>query len=299
MQNGAMDSAWPGDSATVTGWVKTLLQQAALSDELAIEGIDRVTVDADLRGTDLESLTLDGTRVRLRVQVDQPPSASDTATDSDVVDAPEPVRRERGVLRRFHAFANPLQIEKRPVAFDLALQDVPIEWLTFAEPTDPRVPATTVALVPAEKLDGMHGTFRASARPDDLVRVVTSVARPALRESGIHLGRVTLDVTDDGPDGIRIAAYAGMRWKVLLASVRVDAAVEVTRDGVLTVRELTLGSRNLLVKIVLRMVRRQVREAIGQSVDLNAPLSESGSVTRVHDVRVDAGARLIVSARFG
>lgn len=295
-----MTASWPGDSRTVVAWVRGALARLSVDDELTISGLDRVKVSADLDETDLRHLTLDVTGVTVGVQIHDIADPAPTTSDQTPEDSaePEPVAVYDGVARDFRFIARPVRIERTRVDVEVQLHDVPIRWLTFAEATDPAVPSSRYGLVPAEDAEGMRGHFHASVRVRDIAPLLVSVLRPPLREAGVRLGRVRLDVTPDGVDGIRVAAYAGLRWKLLSASARATARIGVSRDAVVTVRDLTVGSRNPLVTFALLFARRPVRELVGRTLDLNAELAEDGAAIRIHDVRMVADTRLAVSARF-
>lgn len=168
-----------------------------------------------------------------------------------------------------------------------------------ADPVEPDIPESVHAIIPDDDLDDLRGTFHTSIAMKDLVPLITSVARPMLREGGIHLSRLRLEVGRAGADGIRATAFAGVRWKLLLASARAEARIEVTKDAVITVRDLTLGSRNVFVKAALLFARKHVRAIVGQSIDLNEMIAREGSAIRIHDVRVSIGEQLSVEGQFG
>ncbi|MGM7667755.1 hypothetical protein [Microbacterium sp. A93] len=295
-----MTASWPGDSATVARWVRAVIQHAAKdSGDVELKGLDDITVTASLAGNDLEHLTLDATGVRLRLGWHSTPPAHPAPSSAAAEqDEPDSLTRESGIVKTFRFTARPMRIEQTPLSIDVQAFDVPIAWLTFAEPTEPDLPESIHMLVPDGDLDGLHGIFHATIATKDLVPLITSVTGPMLREAGAHLGRVKLDLTDDGDDGIRVTAYAGLRWKLLMASARADARIQVTRDAVITVRDLTVGSRNLFVKAGLLFARKRIRGVIGQTFDLNEIIAEDGTPTRLHDVRIETGDQLSVSARF-
>jgi len=293
-----MTTAWPGDSATVVRWVRSTLRRAAQdTGEVALTGVEDIDVSADLSGYDLEHLTLDATGTKLRLGRNAPtaPPAVDMADPEE----PEIIARDSGILKNFRFTARPMRIERSPLNVDLQAYDVPILWLTAAEPANPGAPESAHAIAPGDDLDGLRGSFHASIATKDLVPLIESVAGPILREGGIHLGRLRLEIVRDGADGIRATAYAGVRWKLLIASARAEARIEVTKDAVITIRSLALGSRNLFVKFALLFARRHVRAIVGRKVDLNETLAEDGTTVRLHDLRVGTGEQLSVEGRFG
>ncbi|HWK76912.1 hypothetical protein [Microbacterium sp.] len=299
-----MNTTWPGDSATVVRWLRaTLHAEVADSREARINGLDDVKIAADLSGKDLQHLTLDATRVRLQFDWRASPdlaARNEAARHHD----PQPVSEEPGTIQELRIRATPIRIEGTDVNIDVQAFDVPILWQIFAAPTDPRHPESINGLSAPDDLSSARGSFSASVRTQDLVPLLTSVLRPALAEVGIRLGRVKLDVTGDGSDGIHVTAYAGGRWKLLLASAHADAKVRVTRDAVITVNELTLGSRNPLVALALRFTRKHVREVVGKPYDLNRAIEggargdEQGATSaRIYDLRVATGEDFSVSGR--
>lgn len=295
-----MTSSWPGESATVARWVRGALVHMSTDGKVAISGLDRVKVSADLTGTDLNQLTLDATSVKLRVDVNDTHAASqahpgDTEREPAL---PAPTLRETGVAREFRVVATPMRIQRTPVTLDLRLYDIPIVWLTFAEPTEAGVPDSIHSLTPDENLESVRGNFHASIRTTEVASLISSVARPLLKEGGVRLGRLRLDFAEDGGHSIRVTASAGLRWKLLMASARAEAQIHYTPDAVITIRTLTVGSRNPLVKFALLFVRKHLRTAIGQSADVNAQLAEDGIAMRIHDLRIQARDQLTLSARF-
>lgn len=206
-----------------------------------------------------------------------PPAAAEA-------DPPEPeiIARAPGILKNFRFTARPIRIERSPLNIDVQEFDMPIVWLTAAEPVVPGVPESVHSLIPDEEQGGMRGTFHVSIATKDLVPLITSVARPMLREGGIHLGRLRLEIARDGADGIRATAYAGLRWKLLMASARAEARIEVTRDAVITIRDLALGSRNPLVKFALLFARTH-----GRSAQRRGAVRVSGRVSDCTSARRD------------
>ncbi|MGO2933245.1 hypothetical protein [Microbacterium sp.] len=303
-----MTTAWPGDSATVERWVRsTLLRAAQDSDEIDLKGLEGVKVTASLSGNDLDHLTLNATGTKLTLGWNAAPNPTNAATSDDTAAnptaddtlEPEVISRDSGIVRNFRISARPMRIERTPLTIDMQMFDVPIVWLTAAEPAEPGVPESAHALVPDDDLGDVRGTFFAAIATRDLVPLIKSVARPMLKEGGVHLGRLRIEIVQDGADGIRVTAYAGMRWKLIMASARAEARIKVTRDAVIEVRDLTLGSRNLLVKTALLFARKRVRALIGSRIDLNESLTADGTNPRLHDVRVGTGEQLSVECRFG
>lgn len=291
-------TTWPADTAAVVRWVRSALRRASQeSGEIALTGLEDVEITAALTGYDLEHLTLDATGTKITIDLQSPPVPATARTTE--ASEPEIIARERGTAKSFRVTARPVRIERSPLHVDVQAFDVPILWLTAAEPADPAVPESIHALVPDDDQGRLSGTFRVAIATKDLAPLIASTARPMLREGGVRLGRLRLDVRGSGAAGLRIDAYAGLRWKLLMVSVRAEARIEVSRDAVITIRDLALGSRNLLVKVALLFARKHVRRVIGRTIDLNQAIAEDGTSIRVHDLRVDAGEQLSIEGRFG
>ncbi len=297
-----MTGPWPDDSATVERWVRAMLEPLASGgDGITVSGLERMRIDADLAGSDLQSLTVDATPVEVRI--DAASAAGHETPPPPAAAEPVTVQTRSGVLRRFRISAHPLRIERTPVDLHVEAHDVPIEWSTFAEPVDPAVPESIHAVTPKDPPSGVRGAFDVSLPTKDAVPLITGVLRPALQEAGLRPGRVSLSVdnTEDDDtegDGIRIQARVGVRWKFIVASARLATVVEITPDAVVTVRELTVRSRHPLVALALRFVRSRLRAVVGSETDLNAELARSGTGVRIHDLRVTTGERLGVAGRF-
>ena len=286
----APDLHWPGDGDTVIRWVRAGLQPG---DAELVRGLERVRISADVSGAALELLSIDASGVELSLlPVDDAVSGSTPASG-----APEIVQRRPGVIRTVRLIADPVRIEGIAVSIDAQIHDIPVEWVVYAAPSIPDQPETIRGIDLADDGAGMRGAFTASLRSEDLSPLITSLVRPLLAGNGIHLSRLKTKVTQDGADGIRLDAGAGVRWRLLGASAKGTAHVHVSPDGIITLRDLKVGSRNPLVMLALRAVRQSVREQSGKSVDLNEDITSAGG-PRLTDLRVVAGDDLTVSARL-
>lgn len=291
-ENGVMapDLHWPGDGDTVIRWIRAGLQP---TDAELVRGLERVRISADVSGATLELLSIDASGVELGLLPVNDAASGSTAAPG----APEVVQRRPGAIRTVRLIADPVRIEGIAVSIDAQIQDIPVEWLVYAGPSIPDQPETIHGIDLADDGAGMRGAFTISLRSEDLSPLITSLVRPLLAGNGIHLSRLKAKVTQDGADGIRLDAAAGVRWRLLGASARGTAHVHVSPDGIITLRDLKVGSRNPLVMLALRAVRQSVREQIGKSVDLNEDITSAGG-PRLTDLRVVAGDDLTVSARL-
>lgn len=284
------DLHWPGDAETVIRWVRAALQP---TDAELVRGLENVRISADVSGSTLESLSIDASGVGLTLLPAPDALTAETAAPPE----PDVVQRRPGVLRNLRLTADPVRVEGIAVSIDAQISDVPVEWLVYAVPTAPDQPETIHGIDLADGGAGIRGSFTASLHAEDLAPLLSSLVRPALHGYGIRLSRLKATVTQDGADGVRIEAGAGIRWRLLAASARGSARVHVSPDGIVTLRDLTIGSRNPFVSLALRAVRRSVQDQIGKSFDLNDDLSVAGG-PRLTDVRVVAGDDLTVSARL-
>jgi hypothetical protein len=263
---------------------------------MKVEGLEKVRISAELDGTNLDSLTWDATNVTLRFT--QGTAAPHTQVPASAP-RPEVVHSRSGIARSLRFTARPLRIQRTKVAFDAQLFDVPIAWVVYDTPSVPGIPASIRGVEPGSEATGVRGTLDMSLRTADLAPLMRSLLEPALRGTGFHLGRLDLDVEQDGIDGIHARGRARIRWKLISASVKGDARLHISDDGVITVNELRVSSRNPLIAIGLRIARSHVRAQVGRSFDLNQEFSLSAPAPRLHHVRVSAGQELRISARLG
>ena len=283
---------WPGDADTVVRWVRESLRP---DDAAMVRGLEDVRIAAKVSGTDLESLFIDASGVELSLA--PTPTMSATASVPVAVEEPPVAQRSTGVLRSVRVTAAPVRIEQIPVSIDVQIYDAPVQWLVYERPVITDRPESIHGLELAEDGTGMRGALTASLRAADLTPLLTAVVRPMLNTTGIRLRRLSVEVVQDGAEGIRIEGRAGIRWRMLGASATGVARVGVSPGGIVTLRDLRIGSRNPLVAIALRAARRSVREQVGRSFDLNGEFTSTGG-PRLSDVRVVAAKGLTVSARL-
>lgn len=285
---------WPGDADRVVAWIRASLQPPVTDGEFAVEGLERLRIALDLHGDDIERLTVDASAVTLRVRrASAPPPAAEPAS---VTTATPPVlSRTRATARLIRLLADPVQIEGIPLTAEAQLENVPFDWLVYAAPTVTDQPDSRYGVEPTDSAEA-RGTLSASMRSADLAPLIRAITAPLWAEAGVSLRRLRIDVDQDGPEGVRASAEAAIRWKLLRASARARVRVTVAPDGVITVRDLRVGSRNPIIALALRAARSQVDELVGRVYDLNDDIAGG---PRLHDVRIQAGRELRVSARLG
>lgn len=285
-------SGWPEDADAV---IRRIREELAAAGE-HLDGLGAVRISADLRGDDLEQLTIDATGVELRLRP-QPAAGSQTGMDAAAPTTGEIRSRRAGTARQVRLIAAPVRVDGIPLAIDVELVDAPIDWLEYARPTDPRRSETVVGVEIRDDGAGMRGTLSASMRAADVGPLIERLAHAALAAEGVDVRSVRVVLHQDGADSIRIDARARARWKLLRASARAKARLRISPDAVVTVEYLEVGSRNPVVALALRAARKTVRAQIGRSIDLN---SESpSSALRLHGLRVTVGRDVSVEARLG
>lgn len=282
---------WPGTSSNVTQWLRASLRPD--DSEFTIHGLDDVRISVALTGSDLEHLTIDASRAKLRFR-----RSEGTPAPAKTSSSPAVVSRSSGFAHTIRVLADPVRVERIPITLDLQLHNAPIEWQTYAAPEVSTRPESRYALRIADEREGMNGSLVASVKESDLAPLLVACLRPALNEAGIRLRRLSVSVVQDGADGVRIEGKARIRWKVLGASFTGMTRLVVTPDGVLTVRALQIGSKNPLVALALRAARKAIAAEVGRSHDLNEHLGAEGSHHRLHSVRIAVDERITLTARL-
>ncbi|WP_251150869.1 hypothetical protein [Cellulosimicrobium sp. Marseille-Q4280] len=281
----------PVTGAELAARVRSALVEEVAGDlaEGAVEHLDRLRVSATVDGPDVLTLDVDLSGVVVRPTL----SADGDATPTDERAAPVPAdaaAREDGVLRRLRVDAHPVTMEGVPVDLVLEAQDVPFRWV---EGTDGSLGVETVE--PDDDAP-LVGHVRVAAPQDALVATARRLVEEPLRTlGGLSLSSFDVEIESTGSRSARGTGFARVRKGILSASIHARASIEVDAAMVLTVRELSLTSRNPVVAAALLAARKHVDEAQGQTVDLAAELPAG---IRLADVRLDVGESVAVSARF-
>lgn len=316
---------WPRDAPTVQRWLHATL---SAGDGFRMEGADRIRITVDLEGDDIETLDLVATGVNLR------PVLTDTARPDGAADnSPPPtsavVDRRAGVLHRARLVALPVRVHRIPIRIDAGLEGLPIEWLVYDHPRDARRPETAFTISSSGDARGTTGFLTASMRTDDVGRLLLTMIRPVVAESGLHLRRLTFSLVpanaeqtpgleqsagsrrsatseqsvgrgySTDPERFRLIVRATASWKLLRATVRIEARIRVEPSAVVAVEFFRIRSRNLLIAALLRIARSDIRGYEGKRYDLNDELATDGTMPRVRDLRVTAGKEVSISARLG
>lgn len=285
---------WPADETDITRWVRASMEPA---DDVEVHGLDGIRISAALTDADLEHLTIDATGADLTIRFLREPATSAVTTDARASAVEASRRSGRAALHRI--IASPVRIQGFPLDIDVRILDAPVDWIEYDRPLTAGRSESAYAMEVTGDGEGLHGSVDASIRAEDLGPLLTAVMKPALRSAGVRLRRLDLAVSADGTDGFSLTATARIRWKVLLASARGTTRIGVSRDGVLTIRDLAVGSAHPIIAIALRAARRAMRKQIGRTYDLNSEIAADGIRARVHDVRVVVDDDIRVSARIG
>ncbi|WP_440719948.1 hypothetical protein [Microbacterium sp. 22242] len=287
-------SSWPGDASTVERWLRAML---SAGDGFRMDGSDRIRIDVALDGDDIETLDLIATRVNLRPElVDESSSPGDGAARPS---KPAEIERRPAVLRHGRLSADPVRVHRIPIRIDATLDRLPIAWVRYERPLDPHRPETAFTIDASDPARDTVGSLSATMRTSDVGPLLLTMMRPAVAAQGLRLHRLDIAASQDAEGRILIDLRGSARWKLLAARVRAGITVRVAPDAVVTVERLHVSSRNILVAVLLRFARAELRDAEGRSYDLNGDLAKDAALPRLRDVRVTAGEEISVSARLG
>ncbi|MFK4762990.1 hypothetical protein ACI3KS_18845 [Microbacterium sp. ZW T5_45] len=281
-----MSETWPQDADAVVRWIRS-----ELTTDAEFSGLDDIRISADIGGDDLSLLTMDATGAHLTTL----PSASSKPSTPEA----EVRSRRAGIAREIRVIAAPVHIAEVPLTIDAEVRDAPIDWVEYERSADAALADDRNGIRLRDGGRGMSGSLTFSMRTADVEPLIERVMRTALETGDARVRRLRVGIHQDGADGARIIGSAAVRYKLLFASVRGEACVRVTRDGVLTIEDLRASSRNPLVALALRVARRSIRDQIGRRIDLNEEFGLAASGPRLHDVRVRIDRDLHVEARLG
>ncbi|WP_347754939.1 hypothetical protein [Agrococcus sp. ProA11] len=239
-------------------------------------------IDAELDGADVAHLHLDLTGFRLAGEHDrdrvrlEPQGA--------------PVSAEDAVMRELRVTGDPMVISGAEVRLDAQLADVPFRWVE----TDNGELAVEVARTDADQ--PLRGRARVAVPKDELGKAVLGLADAMLRDRGVSVSRLDLDVEQESPDRLRLTFEAKVR-KGLLGAHVTGAATAVIDDAMgVTLSDIRVESGNALVAAMLGSLRGRIAQFEGRRFDL---ASELPAGVRVTDVQVEVTDRVTIEARLG
>jgi hypothetical protein len=246
----------------------------------AIQGLDRLRLDAILDGPDVPALVVDLTGLAVRVG---PASAGSTAPPAELL------RREAGVVHSASLTAHPLTVSDVAVDVEAVVDGLRISWLELVDGS------VAVELQEPTSAYPVSGQVRVGVDHDRLVEAVRQVAATTLAAQGLALSSLDVRLASHGPTSVAVVADARVRKGMVSATARVAATAEVSDDLVLTVRDVEATSRNPLVAAALVAFRSRLEAVERQRVDISAALP---AAVRVKDLRLDVGDDLVLSARL-
>ena len=245
----------------------------------AVQGLDRLRLEATLDGPDVPALVVDLTGLAVRLDA----GAGSTTPSAQVL------RREAGVIRSASLTAHPMTVADVAVDVDAVVDGLRFSWL---ERTDGSV---AVELQEPSGEAPVSGQARVAVDRDRLVAAVRQVAATTLAAQGFVLSSLDVRLTSHGPVSVAVEAVAKVRKGMLSATARVGAMAEVSDDLVLTVRDVEATSRNPLVAAALVAFRGRLEALERQRVDIAAALPPG---VRVEALRLDVGDELVLTARL-
>ncbi|MBD8077935.1 hypothetical protein [Cellulosimicrobium arenosum] len=256
--------------------------------------VERLRVHATVDGPDVPALDVDLSGLVVRTTSGGGRPTETTLPPVPVGDLIDPAaRREDGTLRHLRIEAHPVTVEGVPVDVVVDADDVRFRWVEGADGS------LGVELVdPGATGSGelVRGFVRVTAPQRDLIAAARRLIEKTLQETGgLVLTSFDVQVDSAGPRAATAGGFARVRKRILSASIRARIAVDVDEHLVLTVRELSLTSRNPVVAAALLVARNHVDEARGRTVDLAAELPPG---LRLADVRLDVDESVAISARF-
>ncbi|GGA63201.1 hypothetical protein GCM10011490_12210 [Pseudoclavibacter endophyticus] len=316
-------NAWPGDAVTVERWLRGRLRR----EPGVSAALDDVHIDVELDGDDLARCHVDasGVEIPLAALIASGAGDADAAGDAgaagdgtrgetggEIGDRHEPpvLEARRGVARDVRVAADPLRVAGRPVWFDARVSALPVVWRLHDAPVDPEHPESDRGIDVVDDGAGATVTAEVSVQRSDLEPLVRSIIEATLAEGdgSIRLARFSLELRGSDQRDLEAVVHLGVRWglvrgrlPLLGVTARATARFGVDPDGTLHVREVQVRSRNPLVAIPLAMppVRRRLNEVAPRTIVLGDALGpDEGTGYRLHDVRLELGPRIRVSARL-
>ncbi len=271
--------------------VLDLLRTGPGDTELRVEGLARVTVTASMQGADVTAVTLDATGVALQFPMDVPESEVPAGPDQ----LPEPLRREPATLRKGTARALPLTIQGVPIDLEADIANAPIEWLTL--------PDDKLGVAPRGG-DGSgfrkpsRVSLRIGLRQADILPAIVAPIRLAMKDSGVRLSRENLTLRQLGPRRVRFGLRARIQWKLLAATFRARAEVDIDSAFILRVGDVRVSSTNPFVGLILLALRGRIRRELQESLQ-PFPLNEALAPWELRQLRINIGDRIELSADLG
>ncbi|MBF0817326.1 hypothetical protein E4U02_12970 [Microbacterium paludicola] len=277
-------TAWPSDAESVERWLAAVIRRSAAAgtDGTDLQGV-RVSAAlgegdarADLRSLEIDLDGLHLSRADLVGTTELPMPAFLSGEDEDdlrgnrTLVAPldgdqtgaSVVARTPAVARSVRVMADPIHLAGVPASVSVGVRNLPFDWVTL-ETADGALHGN--AEVDEQAAQDLQGDVTVTIRPDDALALATTLAQPLLDEAGLAVSGSDIEVTQPARDVVRVRLEAGLSRGRLNASAWIGAELHLAADGSVTVRRLRSGSRNLLVRAALRVIRRRLRELEGRT----------------------------------
>ena len=268
----------PTSDAEIVARVRELLSTFGPPD---VRGLDQVDIAAHLDGADLSSLVVDATGVALGVARSRPVRLPSV----DVA------HREPGVVRTFELAAHPASVADVPVDVEVAASNLHFSWGTTAENQ------LVIEVRPTSDDEPVVGSARISAPRKDIEGAARTALGEALREKGLKLTALDIELENRGPRALSLRATAKVQKSVMRAAVTATATASIDDALVLSISDARLVGSNPLVDGLLAPFRSRIAAQGERTVDLAALLPAGVSVS---DVSVVAGAEsVVVSVTLG
>jgi len=188
--------------------------------------------------------------------------------------------------------ADPLTIDGREARADIAMTNVPVDWVVVNRGGD--LLGTVTARDDVAKR--LRGSFRFSMTQDDIAATILSLSSEVMKGKArwaASLKALKVSVVETAER--RFTATIGGKARVFVLPLSARCAVEVTvsGDGEIAVHRAAAASKSLLSRLLLLPLRPALQDLAGKTVRLG------DDDVRVSDFVVDAsGGRLSVSGKL-
>lgn len=172
--------------------------------------------------------------------------------------------RTPGEIAELRLRADPLTIGGREARADVALTNVPVDWVVVNRDGD-----LLGTAAPRGDVDGrMRGSFRFSMAQEDLAAVILSLSEEVMKGKARWAAspkalKISVAQTAEG----RFTATIGGKVRVFVMplSARVGFDVSVASDGEITVHRAAATSKSLLSRLILLPLRPDLQALAGKT----------------------------------
>lgn len=234
-----------------------------------VRGVEQMTVQSHVRGTDVTACHVDISGVELTFPTDPPPSYPDEVALDGVTVAVR--HRETGMLREGSISGAPVRLQGVAVNFEVRAVNVPIDWLTLV---DGGLALALPERIAPRSRRAVRLRCRVETNPEEFLRTLMTTMRTQFSEiRGLDADREKMTLKQLGPRRIRIDFRVRLKWKFLRPSFRFRTEVHIDNRFVARLRRTRIGSSNLLLAAVLRVLRGRINRELRSPVDLNETIT--------------------------